>query len=380
MRNIECLAVASVNKLTQQNLSVFAERFLRLRVVGELLLEFGGLLGHFWEGVSERALRLHHVIEVVGERTRETQNVRVLPLCVAQSLDLSLQLHVHCLAALSINSTENIHDCKWFTFKQNSPKRCIFLPQRSPIPFQFAWICTKFCAKKKKKKAVWLYLVHRKKQPQTNSFYCSLTNRQRYEYGTEIETDEHWPSRSARRASAWCICTCWTTTAWWSRASRRWHSSCCYRACLPCRPHPRLTPGNPESRSSPDSTAGCYSSLQRVKPKTSKYFDPQASVGFFFFFFFCVCVALCRAKEFRQSSEDSDQTRWWDCHPQGRWSFFVRKVTSNGDSKAFMTFWVNAFHFWRAWQRNYGNYFSAWKQDWLNFSLPVVLCIFVIVL
>ena len=37
------------------------------------------------------------MIEVVGEGARQTQDVRVLPLRVPQSLDLSLKFKVNCL-------------------------------------------------------------------------------------------------------------------------------------------------------------------------------------------------------------------------------------------------------------------------------------------
>lgn len=53
------------------------------------------LLTEVGEGVAQRVLRLHHVVEVVGQGSGQTQHVLIFPFCVSQHLDLGFQLQVH---------------------------------------------------------------------------------------------------------------------------------------------------------------------------------------------------------------------------------------------------------------------------------------------
>lgn len=54
-----------------------------------------GFLAQVGEGVAQRVLRLHHVVEVVGQRSGQTQHVLIFAPGVSQHLDLGLQLQVH---------------------------------------------------------------------------------------------------------------------------------------------------------------------------------------------------------------------------------------------------------------------------------------------
>lgn len=47
------------------------------------------------KSVSQCMLCLHHAVEMVGERAGQAQHILILPLCVPQDLNLSLQLQVH---------------------------------------------------------------------------------------------------------------------------------------------------------------------------------------------------------------------------------------------------------------------------------------------
>lgn len=58
-------------------------------------LQLWGLLAQVREGVGQGVLRLHQAVEVAGEGPRQAQDTLVLPLGVAQQLDLCLQLQVH---------------------------------------------------------------------------------------------------------------------------------------------------------------------------------------------------------------------------------------------------------------------------------------------
>lgn len=53
------------------------------------------LLTEVGEGVAQRVLRLHHVVEMIGQRSGQSQHTPVFALGVPQQLDLGLQLQVH---------------------------------------------------------------------------------------------------------------------------------------------------------------------------------------------------------------------------------------------------------------------------------------------
>lgn len=57
--------------------------------------ELWRLLAEIGKGIAQRMLRLHHVVEVVGERPGQSQHILVFPFSISQHLNLGLQLQVY---------------------------------------------------------------------------------------------------------------------------------------------------------------------------------------------------------------------------------------------------------------------------------------------